>query len=88
MWLVVSRPDATLDPLSGVLANVPGSGGRIVWDGRPDVVSAEIEWDRLLLLDFADTAAALSWLRSTNLRVERAMTRSRSHAMAVGVFGG
>ncbi len=87
VWLVEARPSTTLDPLSGVLANVPGSGGRVVWDVAPDVVNSSIEWDRLLLIDFADVPTALSWLRSTDLRVERAVTRSRAHSMALGVYG-
>jgi hypothetical protein len=58
---------------SGYLAVLGEHGGRLAWDAPIDWIRGSQEWNRLLLLQFPDAAAAGAWLRDPVTVTERAI---------------
>jgi hypothetical protein len=70
--------DGPLEPLgapghAGWLLALDDYGGRRVWDAPVDWVRGREQWNRVLMLQFADAMAASAWLRDPVTLTERAI---------------
>ena len=58
---------------SGWLVALDRFGGRVAWDAPIDWIRGREPWNRLLMLQFPDAAAAAAWLRDPATTTERAI---------------
>jgi hypothetical protein len=84
VWLVAS--ERAVDPLGALIASAQSEQGRLVWDAKVDAIESQPRWDRVVVVDFADTATAYAWLRSDATDTERTVSRTRVADLALIVY--
>jgi hypothetical protein len=85
VWLVEER-EGVRRPLLDISAAVANSTGRVVWDSEVQPLVSEVDWNRALVVDFASSQAALSWLREPGMVDAVAIANSRAGELALMVM--
>ena len=67
----------------GWLALLPRFRGLVLWDTPVATVRGSGDWNRVLLIQFADIATAEAWLNDPNTATERAIARKQVDEMVV-----
>lgn len=71
----------------GWLSLLPRFHGEVRWDTSVAAVRGDARWNRILVLQFRDTAAAQSWLLDPVTVTERAIARKQVDGMTVLLIG-
>ena len=86
VWLASAREGALGDPFVGVLERLDPNTGRIVWQASIGSVANPVHWTDILVLDFETDTAALAWLRSDEMAIERDLTNAALRDLSVAVY--
>jgi hypothetical protein len=77
---------ALLDPLAPMTSLLALGSGRLAWDASLTAFHSDARWDRMVVLDFADTQQALAWLRHADVSTARALSNARCNNLTVAVY--
>ncbi len=86
LFMLQASDETQTDPLAPMLNEISTGDGRLVWDTPVLVTGSGAEWQRVVVVDFANPDSALAWLRQPQMLTAHALSNARSTSLAIAVF--